>query len=209
MTEDVTTPAPTLPLISDSKLYSLFSTKNFFEYLTPDIVSQMKVELELDEIFPREADDGDDTRILINYINPRGNPTLYKILDNERLKRTFDIDHFMNGLLLSLQPEGQGIALDDEAASDKLITDSILFALNMSLGIVMGLDTSTEVTQATKDVSEVVLRSLVSLVFHDAKDVMIVLIDRPSDDDPTKTVPTIAQMWTVHLREGSEQGDES
>lgn len=202
-TESQETPAK-LPLIVESKLYTVLRSKSFFDHLTPTIDVLMATEIEIEEMIPRLEEDGDATRILVNYVNPRGNSSLYKILDSDRLARRFDIDGFMNGLVASMQESATTQIITEDEDSDKLVATSVLFALNMALGIVMQLDNDPNITKATKGVSEVVLRSLIALIFNDAKDVIIGLVEKPSADDPKKTTPTIAGMWVVKERENPQ-----
>ena len=183
----------TLSTIDTSKLYQLARQTPLLEFLVPDLPTQLQIGLEIEDTFKREDDDGDDTRILINYRNLKGNSVLYKFLDHERLSRQFNIDGFMDGFMQSIQKEPSvDVSLD-------AINATILAALLLSVTTVLGLNTEEGVTKNTEEVSKVVLSSLTSILFNDALDVMIA-VQEQQPEGQTDSEVVIAGVWIVAQR---------
>lgn len=185
----------------ESKLYLLARNIPLFQELIPDLPTQMKSEIEIDEIFPREAEDEDHTRILINYSNLKGNPMLFKLLDRERLSRVFDLDGFMNGLMEALQTDI--FNTNPEPFNEDTVQPIILTTLNLATTTVLGVNTD-EVTQQTLDLSNIVLCSLMAVLFNDPLDVIIALNDLPLKEGANRTETVIVGMWIVKTRTPKE-----
>lgn len=185
----------------DSKLYLLARSIPLFQELIPDLPTQMKSELEIDEIFPRGPEDEDHTRILINYSNLKGNPMLFKLLDIERLLRVFDLDGFMSGLMEALQKDI--LNTNPEPFNEDTVQPIILTTLNLAVTTVLGVNTD-EVTQQTLDLSNIVLCSLMAVLFNDPLDVIIALNDLPLKEGANRTETVIVGMWIVKSRTPKE-----
>lgn len=179
--------------IVDSKLYSLAQETQLLAFLIPDLAAQMGTETEIDENFPRDADDTDSTRILINYRTIKGKSALYKFNDAERSQRTFDLDHFLNGYM---------VALGTEASSGDPIRDinfAILSALNMATNAILGLNDGPT-PKATMTLCHHVLSSIVNIVYKDPLDVVIALNEMPMKDGEDSSNSVIAGIWVVKQR---------
>ncbi len=185
----------------ESKIYLLARSIPLFQELIPDIKTQMASELEIDEMFPREPDDEDHTRILINYSNLKGNPVLFKLLDKDRLDRVFDIDGFMNGLMLALQKDISNT--NPEPFNEATIQPIILTTLNLAVTTVLGINTEG-VTEKTANLSNVVLCSLMAVLFNDALDVIIAVNDLPLKEGANHSETVIVGMWIVKSRTPKE-----
>lgn len=185
----------------ESKLYLLARNIPLLQELIPDLPTQMKSEIEIDEGFPREAEDEDHTRILINYSNLKGNPMLFKLLDKERLTRVFDLDGFMNGLMEALQKDI--LNTNPEPFNEDTVQPIILTTLNLAVTTVLGVNTD-EVTQQTLDLSNIVLCSLMAVLFNDPLDVIIALNDLPLKEGTNHTETVIVGMWIVKSRTPEE-----
>lgn len=185
----------------ESKIYLLARSIPLFQELIPDIKTQMASELEIDEMFPRESDDEDHTRILINYSNLKGNPVLFKLLDKDRLDRVFDIDGFMNGLMLALQKDISNT--NPEPFNEATIQPIILTTLNLAVTTVLGINTEG-VTEKTANLSNVVLCSLMAVLFNDALDVIIAVNDLPLKEGANHSETVIVGMWIVKSRTPKE-----
>lgn len=185
----------------ESKLYLLARNIPLFQELIPDINTQMGSEIEIDEMFPREPDDEDHTRILINYSNLKGNPVLFKLLDKDRLDRVFDLDGFMNGLMLALQKDISNT--NPEPFNEATVQPIILTTLNLAVTTVLGINTEG-VTERTANLSNVVLCSLMAVLFNDALDVIIAVNDLPLKEGANHTETVIVGMWIVKSRTPKE-----
>lgn len=185
----------------ESKLYLLARNIPLFQELIPDINTQMGSEIEIDEMFPREPDDEDHTRILINYSNLKGNPVLFKLLDKDRLDRVFDLDGFINGLMLALQKDISNT--NPEPFNEATVQPIILTTLNLAVTTVLGINTEG-VTERTANLSNVVLCSLMAVLFNDALDVIIAVNDLPLKEGANHTETVIVGMWIVKSRTPKE-----
>jgi hypothetical protein len=187
-----------LPKLDDSKLYQLARSTSLLSFLVPDITTQMTVELELSETFPRVEDDGDDTRILVNYTNLKGNAIIYKFLDHERLDRQFAIDGFMDGFMRQVQRDDSSVDVSEES-----INATILTALNVAITTVLELNTTEGMNKNAQGVSHIVLRSLVAILFNDALDVIVAVQDRPLKEGQTSPEAMVVGLWIVKQRHAS------
>ena len=177
----------------DSKLYALIKNEGLFDKLAPDLPTQMTVATDIEENFPRTEDDGDDTRILINYNNLKNNSVLYNLSDHERLYRAFDIDDFMNGFV-------QAVGNDTSDTSVVSWVPTILLALNGAVTTSLGFNDGEGVSQGTKAISETVVKSLVAILFDDALDVVIAVNEMPIRPDQTQTESMVVGAWIVKQR---------
>lgn len=174
-----------------SKLYALARQQSLLAFLQPDFPTMMAVEQQLDSYEPRTETDKDATRILVNYTNAKGNAILYPITDHVRLERIFDLDDFMNGYLTSIGDEAQITGMDPVDAG-------LVSVLNFCVRVVLQFESN--VSSSMKTLSLTVLQSLVSIVYDDPLDVVISVNETPVVDNPDKTVPILAAMWTVKQR---------
>lgn len=179
--------------LDQSRLYILARSTPLLSFLLADMPTQIAVEVDIDEQFPRVEDDGDDTRILINYRNNRGNSKLSKLLDSDRLERTFDIDHFLDGFLQALQPTN----LPEDPIQQ---AESILMAaMQMAITTVLGFNQEGQ-SEKTKSLSSQVLQSVVAIIFDDPLDVIVALNDPAADDNNEVGDPIVVGMWVVKTR---------
>ena len=198
MSEDINTSVVKPKSIIESKLYTLARNIPLLEFMVPDLPTQMAVETEIEQTFPREEDDSDNTRILINYVNLKGNAVLYKFLDDERLDRLFDIDHFMDGF-------SQTIKMNKSENNDlNVINTSILSALNMAAVTTIGLNDGPDVSDKTKILAKIVLQSLTAILYNDALDIIIALNEMPLKEGQTETESMIVGIWIVKQRHLSQ-----
>lgn len=202
MTEVTETNVPEEPLrlvdpgtVEASRLYRMARMEPLFQAFVPDIIDQMRVEEQINENFPREEKDGDATRILINYTNPRGNSILFALNDTQRLARKFDVDHFIGEYVKALGGE----TLPDDPVQNVMTT--CLAALSHSTSTLLGLTTDVP-TERTKLLMETVIQSLTSVIFDDALDIVISLVDSAVEDgNPVQAVHSI---WAVKLRDNQK-----
>lgn len=185
-------------LLRDSKLYTYLMVKAgenpHLTSLVPDIRVQLLVEQVISESYPREESLGEATRILINYTTLNNKTQLYQLLDEERLTRSFPIDHFLNGYHESLHAESENIE------EEGLLEKTVLTALNISLLSILGLDSEMS-TKKLKALSETVVKSLISLLTNDAKDVMILVNELPLKEGQTDTESQIRSLWVLKYRD--------
>ena len=185
-------------LLRDSKIYTYLMTKAgenpHLTSLVPDIRAQLLVEKIIDESYPRDDSLGEATRILINYTALNNKTQLYQFIDEERLDRSFPIDHFLNGYHTSLHADCEN--LEEEGLLEK----TILTALNTSLLSILGLDAEMS-TKKLKALSETVVKSLVCLLTNDAKDVMILVNELALKEGQRETESQLRSLWTLKYRD--------
>jgi hypothetical protein len=186
--------ATIIPTLTESNLFILARSKNLLAFLGAEINVQMAVELKIDEIFPREPDDNDDTRVLINFTTASGKSSSYKLNDNQRLGRRFDVDKFMSGFVEAVsEAEAVNPAMDQVDAN-------ILAALNMAVNIKMELTNGSDITNATKVLADSTLFSLVSIVYNDPLDAIIHIEERKPEEGEEQGTAVITGMWAVKQR---------
>lgn len=181
--------------ISQSDLYKFASQVNLVEFLEPDIAVKMGVEHQIDTDIPRTEKDGDSTRIFVNYVNRNKRSILYTILDDQRLDRQFDIDHFLDGYTAMMNfAEDNG---NDQGKIVALTTS----ALNLSIFEILGL--SPDSTRNSKEVSSRVFPTLLSILLNDPLDAVLVVEEVPNPKEGHPGV-IISRMWTIKKRVASD-----
>jgi hypothetical protein len=183
------------PQLVETKLYRLNADEPFLSFLEGDISTKMQVELVLDDEFPRSEEDGDVTRIIVNFTNLNGNGSNFIITDDLRLGRKFDLDAFINGFYAKLN---EGIAQDDIAV--ELIKPTIATAINQ--GVMVGLE-FTEEKYPPRAIATALdsVRSLVSVMLNDPLDAVILLQEQPLQEGQTETDAALVGLWTVKSRD--------
>jgi len=181
-------------MLVESKLYRLNVDENFLGFLEADVSTKMQVELVLGDSFPREDQDGNDTRIFMNFTNLNGNGATFKLNDDKRLARVFDIDGFMNGLYARVN---EGL---DENFTMEVIRPTLVTAINTAVMNALELTAEPQLPQV-KTASENVLRSLVSTLLNDPLDAIILLQEQPLRDGQSETDAVVVGIWTVQHRD--------
>jgi hypothetical protein len=154
----------------------------------------MIAESDIDAACPRTDDLGEDTRILVNYTNLRGNSTLFQIMDKDRLEKAskIDIDDFVQNYGSEIL-ENQDI--EDPVSQMKL---AVVAALTFSVMTCIGMGDPSD-TNNLKLLAEWFVRSCIAVVYDDPKDILILLRERPMEGGEPITV--ITNIWVVKTRE--------
>lgn len=188
--------------LKDSKLYNYLLTKEgdnpYLSSLVPDIRVQMITEQVMEENHPRDPSIVDATRIIVIYKSLQNKTQSFQIIDDERLNRSFPIDHFLSGYHNNIHQEQEN--LEEEGLLEK----TIIAALNMSLLSVLGLDAEMS-SRRLKSLSETIIKSLVSILTNDAKDVMILIDELPLKEGQIETESQIRSLWSLKHRETIEK----
>jgi hypothetical protein len=179
--------------LKDSKFYELARSVILLQGLVPDLPTQMQAEIDVGEQFPRDEDDKDSTRILINYTNLKGNSTLFKLNNFDRYDNSsIDIDDF----LLNYDKFMDDTNLPD----DPVIRTAtlVLSALTFAVSSVLGLDESSIGSQG-RALAVNVINAVTTILYDDPLDVLIVVKEIESSTEEV-SIPTIAAMWMVKHR---------
>lgn len=187
--------APTVFDLHDTKLYQLCRSTRILEGLVPELPTQISVEMDLSERFPREDEDGESTRILINYTNMKGNSTLFKVVNHERMTSQVDIDDFL--------VKYADFMKDTNLPEDPLpqMTTLVMAALTFSVGTLLGLDDEdgAGIKQA-KHMAQWFIGAATSIIYDDPLDVVIAVKEVPSSHG-NGSFPTIVAIWCVKSRQ--------
>lgn len=183
--------------LQESKLYLLARQTQLLESQIPDIGMQMSVETHIEEVFPREPDDANHTRIFINFENAKGKSMMFKSVDELRLDNPFNIDHFLAGYM---QHMSDVEFPDDEIKKIEMLSLSILsLSTSTMLQIDEELDSERERNLATQ-----VVHSLIAAIYNDPKDFIISLKALPQKEDQIEETILITGMWIVKQRHLTE-----
>ena len=193
MTEGVSEIEVSLSQLEKSKLYALARSVKLLEFLEKDLPFCMEVETELDAVMQRTPEDADHTRIFLNYTNVRSKSVLFNLRDPLRLDRQFDVDNFLAGYAERIKDALE--ESDQVAASNFLLAQ----ALTMAASTVLGLDPQLK-SGKVREVAENVLTSIVSVLFNDPLDVIILIEDRQVPGQPNAVSTLISGMWVVKNR---------
>ena len=172
--------------LKESKLYTLARSTPLLDKFTPNVQIQVTTESELEEVYPREEDDKEDTRIFVNYTNTKGNSSVFKIMNRSRLNTPIDIDDFII--------KHSEASDDNEDPVDK-ITKTIMMMLSFSTNIMIGLEHGNKLE---KILADKVLCALTSVVFDDPLDVVIGI--REITTEGSDSIPTIIAVWATRSR---------
>lgn len=174
--------------LNKSRLNTLARSTTLLADLVPNISIQMAMEMEMKETHPR-AEGDESSRIFIVYTNDRGNNLIFRIDDNERMNREFNIDHFLHGYCEATKDDS--IELDEVTQMSFHILGALTQAMAISLDIADG-----RMTPEVKSLSDNVLKSILSVLYDDSNDVMIMLRDKTIASNGEKTVDIYA-MWSM------------
>lgn len=180
----------TKPTLVDSKLYGLARGAHLLGELIPELTTQISVEVSLEDDFPRTQEDGDATRILINYTNSRGRSQLYKFTDTARLTTTFDIDDFLMNYGQEAAPPPPGV--EPVEAMEYLLRTCLTYSVGSILSL-MGEH------NAPPQLAQQVVSAIVAIVYDDPYDVVIAIADGVHKETG-EVIPTITAAWIVKTR---------
>lgn len=178
--------------LRESKLYALSKERDLLNGFAPDIRLQMAVEMTLEDGLGREASDGDDMRIIINYTNSRGRSLPTKTLNHFRMESSIDVDDFLSKMAESLQ-EG------NEQIQDPIEQIGQAFKTALNLSVLQVINVEPTKTAKEKNLANTVLVSLLATIFDDPLDVFIQVQEVPTTDG-TATTPMVVACWRVKAR---------
>lgn len=171
----------------DSKLYKLARTTQLAEHLEPDIDAKIKTEFFINNEQPRVDDDGQDTRIFIVFTSVKGNSTLVKMTDTKRLSNQFNIDKHLAQYQNTLFPPETLPTQDPVMVINGVISAAIEY-LSM---VLIGLE---EVAGDNLNIANLIIPSIISIVYNDPLDVFVSLVEQPNGEIRLKN------MWAVKIR---------
>lgn len=174
--------------LMESKLNLLCRSTQLLDFLVPPFPVIVAVEQEIRESNPREESDNSN-RVFIYYRNTRGNSLLFKINDTLGFDSKFDIDDFLSGYAKQIDSDLEAIE-GDELAKMRF---TVLSALNLSLGLIVGVDKDTTKGR-TKNLSVSVANSILTCLYDNSKDVMI-MCREGGDENDRKVI--ITNMWSM------------
>lgn len=186
--------------LSNTKLAQIMHAIPFLEAMAPDFMVQLETEQTLDIEHPRTPEDGDATRIFINYTNKNGNQSLYKFLNPNRMRSEVNIDGFLEDFAK------QHVSESYNQTPESLIAFSTQTALSFSAVTALGLE--EELNKSAVALAHMVLYALVSVLFDDPLDVVIFIRDLENKDTKEYS-PVMTNIWRVKKRATEEAATEA
>jgi hypothetical protein len=177
--------------MTETMLYRLARTTQLLSHLIPEITDLMNTENYLEADFPREPEDGEQTRIFIVYTNDKRHSQMVLIRDPLRLNARFDIDEFMGNYKDTVFEDEHLDQLDPIAVINGTLQAAIEYA---AMGCLSFEDPRVEKT------SRGALSMMCAILYDDPLDVFMTLTDvmNPETGD---LEPRLTSAWMVKKRQ--------
>ena len=180
--------------LKETKTYQLARLENLFGHLVPDMSVQLMTESYIDAELPRQAEEGDATRIVLNYASRKGKTMMYTFLAKGRFDApAIDVDAFLAGYTESLD----GSELPDDPIDQARFL--IKAALNYAVTCVLEMDDEVTNGDRAMKVAKAFIDSAITALYDDPYDVVI-SIQETEDKKSGEWYPNINAMWVVKNR---------